>query len=155
MSYLHHWQFWISYFIALYNHDDFHIFFCKIKKFIEERTAQIIRPILRGKDIKRYSYEWADKWVIGTHNGYKIEGIDIPPIAIEDYPALKAYLDTFYPEISKRQDKGITPYNLRNCAYMNVCSDSILKILPKQYFCSSGDIFSTKTIMFEQLIALP
>ncbi|GAA9417078.1 class I SAM-dependent DNA methyltransferase [Helicobacter pylori] len=29
-----------------------------------ERTNTLIKPILRGKDIKRYSYEWADLWVI-------------------------------------------------------------------------------------------
>ncbi|MDP2539846.1 hypothetical protein Q5I06_08710 [Helicobacter sp. faydin-H76] len=31
-----------------------------------ERTVQIIRPILRGRDIKRYVYEWAGKWVNST-----------------------------------------------------------------------------------------
>ncbi|GAA9120364.1 class I SAM-dependent DNA methyltransferase [Helicobacter pylori] len=35
-----------------------------------KRTEALIKPILRGKDIKRYSYEWADLWVINTHNGY-------------------------------------------------------------------------------------
>ncbi len=29
-----------------------------------EHTERLIKPILRGKDIKRYSYEWADLWVI-------------------------------------------------------------------------------------------
>ncbi|WP_367683610.1 DUF7149 domain-containing protein [Helicobacter pylori] len=29
-----------------------------------ERTKELIKPILKGKDIKRYSYEWADLWVI-------------------------------------------------------------------------------------------
>ncbi|EJB36489.1 type IIS restriction-modification protein [Helicobacter pylori NQ4161] len=29
-----------------------------------ERTERLIKPILRGKDIKRYSYEWAHLWVI-------------------------------------------------------------------------------------------
>ncbi|MDP2539844.1 hypothetical protein Q5I06_08695, partial [Helicobacter sp. faydin-H76] len=29
-----------------------------------ERTVQIIRPILRGRDIKRYAYEWAGKWIL-------------------------------------------------------------------------------------------
>ncbi|WQX86781.1 class I SAM-dependent DNA methyltransferase [Helicobacter pylori] len=29
-----------------------------------ERTIELIKPILRGKDIKRYSYEWAGEWVI-------------------------------------------------------------------------------------------
>ena len=32
----------------------------------EERhkTAELIRPILRGRDIKRYSYNWANLWLI-------------------------------------------------------------------------------------------
>ncbi|MCQ2759602.1 class I SAM-dependent DNA methyltransferase [Helicobacter pylori] len=29
-----------------------------------KRTEKLIKPILRGKDIKRYSYEWAHLWVI-------------------------------------------------------------------------------------------
>ncbi|WQT03064.1 class I SAM-dependent DNA methyltransferase [Helicobacter pylori] len=29
-----------------------------------KRTDALIKPILRGKDIKRYSYEWANLWVI-------------------------------------------------------------------------------------------
>ncbi len=29
-----------------------------------ERTIELIKPILRGKDIKRYSYEWAGEWII-------------------------------------------------------------------------------------------
>lgn len=33
------------------------------------RTAELIRPILRGRDIKRYGYDWADLWIINTHNG--------------------------------------------------------------------------------------
>ena len=33
------------------------------------RTAELIRPILRGRDIKRYGYDWANLWIINTHNG--------------------------------------------------------------------------------------
>ena len=29
-----------------------------------KRTAELIRPILRGRDIKRYSHEWANLWLI-------------------------------------------------------------------------------------------
>ncbi|GAA7734779.1 class I SAM-dependent DNA methyltransferase [Helicobacter pylori] len=29
-----------------------------------KRTEALIKPILRGKDIKRYSYEWAGEWII-------------------------------------------------------------------------------------------
>ena len=39
-------------------------------------------------------------------------------VHIEDYPAVKAHLDHYWDRISKRADKGDTPYNLRNCAYL-------------------------------------
>ncbi|EMH45626.1 class I SAM-dependent DNA methyltransferase [Helicobacter pylori] len=84
-----------------------------------ERTIELIKPILRGKDIKRYSYEWADLWVINTHNGYTSAfKSKIPPIDIEKYPAIKAHLDSHHDAIVTRCDQGDTPYNLRNCAYL-------------------------------------
>ena len=81
-----------------------------------QKTVKIIRPILRGRDIKRYGYEFADLYLINTHNGVKEKGIK--RIDIDDYPAVKAHLDSFYQQLEKRQDKGDTPYNLRNCAYI-------------------------------------
>ncbi|RKV44416.1 type IIG restriction enzyme/methyltransferase [Helicobacter pylori] len=84
-----------------------------------ERTKELIKPILRGKDIKRYSYEWADLWVINTHNGYTSAfKSKIPPIDIEKYPATKAHLDAHLDTITTRCDQGDTPYHLRNCAYL-------------------------------------
>ena len=79
----------------------------------DPKSEEIIKPILRGKDIKRYRTEWAGLWLIDTHNGYD----DIPPIKIADYPAIKKHLDEYYSKLEIRQDKGKTPYNLRNCAY--------------------------------------
>ena len=79
------------------------------------RTAELIRPILRGRDIRRYGYKWAELWIINIHNGIKGK---LPRIKIEDYPAIKAHLDLYWDKISKRTDKGDTPYNIRNCAYM-------------------------------------
>ncbi len=87
----------------------------------EERecTERLIKPILRGKDIKRYSYEWAGEWLINTHNGYTSNlKFKIPPIDIEKYPAIKTHLDSHYDTIATRSDQGDTPYHLRNCAYL-------------------------------------
>ncbi|WP_019035561.1 TaqI-like C-terminal specificity domain-containing protein [Prevotella amnii] len=78
------------------------------------RTAELIRPILRGRDIKRYGYDNSGLYLINTHNGIRGR---IPRIKIEDYPAVKAHLDQYWDRISTRADKGDTPYNLRNCAY--------------------------------------
>lgn len=93
------------------------------------RTAEIIRPILRGKDIKRYGYDWAGLYLLNIHNGIKEKGI--PPIDINDYPAIKAWLDLGgtdyrgkpyigFDKIKDRTDQGDTPYNLRNCAYLDL-----------------------------------
>ena len=69
--------------------------------------------MLRGRDIQRYQVKWDGLWLIDTHNGYE----EIPPININNYKAIKRHLDKFYPNLKRRQDKGITLYNLRNCAY--------------------------------------
>ncbi len=79
----------------------------------DPKSAEIIKPILRGRDVNRYHAKWAKLWLIDTHNGYG----DVPAIDMNDYGAIKAHLDAFYPQLEKRHDKGNTPYNLRNCAY--------------------------------------
>ena len=49
-----------------------------------QKTAEIIRPILRGRDIKRYSYVFAEQYLIATFPAKQYD--------IDDYPALKDYL---------------------------------------------------------------
>ena len=101
-----------------------------------QKTEDLIRPMLRGKDIKPYGYKWADIWLINTHNGVKnkIERIDI-----EKYPAVKEHLDIFKENLFKRSDKGDTPYNLRNCAYLDafdvpkIIYPNMTKFLPFYY----------------------
>ena len=83
----------------------------------DPKSAELIRPILRGRDIKRYHYDFMDLWLINTHNGVKSMGI--PPVLVDDYPAIKNHLDNYYDKLKKRADQGITPYNLRNCIYMD------------------------------------
>ena len=101
-----------------------------------QRTAEIIRPILRGRDIRRYGYEWADLWLINTHNGVKDS---LERVHIEDYPAIKQHLDYYWDKIESRADKGDTPYNLRNCAYVDEFSKpkiiypNMTKFLPFAY----------------------
>ena len=86
-----------------------------IKK--DKTSAEIIRPILRGRDIARYQINFADLYLINTHNG--IPSKNILPVNIKKYPAIKEHLDKYWKKIKKREDQGITPYNLRSCAYMD------------------------------------
>ena len=64
-----------------------------------QKTAEIIRPILRGRDIKRYGYEFADLYIITTFPSLKID--------IESYPAVKQHLLSFgYDRLKQTGEKG-------------------------------------------------
>lgn len=96
----------------------------------DPKSVEIIHPIVRGRDIKKNSIEFKDMYLINTHNGYTSKHNKvIEPIDITQYPAIKEWLDngdwnnnkqkgSNIERLRKRTDKGITPYNLRNMAYM-------------------------------------
>ena len=65
-----------------------------------QRTAELIRPILRGRDIKRYSYDWAGLWVIATFPSRHYD--------IEDYPTVRNYLLSFGKERLEQTGKTHT-----------------------------------------------
>ncbi len=52
-----------------------------------KRTVELIRPILRGRDIKRYGYDWAGLYLIATFPSRHYD--------IELYPAVMKFLQTF------------------------------------------------------------
>ena len=65
----------------------------------DPKSAEIIRPLLRGRDIKRYSHEFADLYLITTFPSLKIN--------IEQYPAVKKHLISFgYDRLKQTGDKG-------------------------------------------------
>lgn len=61
-----------------------------------ERTENLIRPMLRGKHIKKYGQVWKN-WLIGTFPSRKFN--------IEEYPAVKNFLLSF--TIEKLEQTGI------------------------------------------------
>ena len=65
-----------------------------------KKTAELIRPILRGRDIKRYSYEYADLYLIATFPAKHYD--------IEKYPAVKDYLLSFRMERLEQTGKEYT-----------------------------------------------
>ena len=97
---------------------------------------------MRGRDIKRSGYDWADLWLINTHNGVKGK---YPRIDIKDYPAIKAHLDSFGTKVTNRSDQGDTPYNLRNCAYMDDFNKP--KIMWKIIGCNINFCFDEKQMI--------
>ena len=53
----------------------------------DPKSAEIIRPILRGRDIGRYECNYANLWLIATFPSKNYD--------IDDYPAVKTYLLSF------------------------------------------------------------
>lgn len=84
----------------------------------DERSTELFKRMLRGKDIKAWFPEFADQWLINTHNGIKSEGIK--RIEVEkNYPTIYEFLKDYKPNLINRSDKGDHWTNLRNCAYLN------------------------------------
>ena len=113
-----------------------------------QRTAELIRPILRGRDIKRYGYVENGLYLINTHNGIRGK---IPRIRIEDYPSIKAHLDQYWDKIEKRADQGDTPYNLRNCAYLDDFSKQQIvwiELSDEPKFAFAENVTSVNTVFF-------
>jgi type I restriction-modification system DNA methylase subunit len=83
----------------------------------DSKNQEIIKPILRGRDLDKYSLQFDDQWLINSHNGVREKGIkpiDVP----NDFPTIFKYLERFKEKLIARSDKGFHWTNLRNCAYL-------------------------------------
>ena len=75
-----------------------------------ERTEALIRPILRGRDIRRYGCEWAGLWLIflpwhfPLQNDGSIKGASLKAENVfrEQYPAVYEHMLQFKDALSKR-----------------------------------------------------
>lgn len=73
----------------------------------DESSADLIKPILRGKDIKPNKINFAEKYLILTKNG----------VNIKEYPAIYNHLNQYRKKLKSRTDKGEKWYNLRACSF--------------------------------------
>jgi hypothetical protein len=58
----------------------------------DPKSAEVIKPILRGRDIHRYYYEWKGLWLIFTRRGFDIG----------KYPAIKNHLSKYKKQLEPR-----------------------------------------------------
>lgn len=98
-------------------------------KFIEQdiSNAEIIRPLLRGRDIKQWQLK-DDHYIIFSPIGTKIK----------EYPFIKKHLDNHMKRLKARADKGNHYWEFRACSYYeNMFSDKIVwaEISPEPAFC--------------------
>ncbi len=73
-------------------------------------NADIIKPILRGRDITRYKYTLPRKYILLTKNGIDVK---------REYPDIYRHLDSFGDNFKNRGAKGKHWTNLRACAFFD------------------------------------
>ena len=74
------------------------------------RNAELVKPVLRGRDIYRYGYVAPKQYILLTRNGVDVR---------KDYPTIYQYLRTFGPRFRNRGAKGEHWTNLRACSFFD------------------------------------
>jgi len=103
------------------------------------KTEEILKPLLRGRDIKRYKADFSNLWLIMFPKGFTIKSIQNKKANIvsepiphygwveydpawdfieSNYPAVANHLIKFKDKAEKRQDVGDYWWELRACAYL-------------------------------------
>ena len=107
------------------------------------RTAELIRPILRGRDIKRYAYEWAELWLIATFPSRHYN--------IDEYPAIKQYLLSFGIERLEQTGK----IHIVNGEKVKARKRTSNKWFETQDSISYWEDFSKPKIMYSEIVRSP
>ena len=118
----------------------------------DPKSAEIIKPLLRGKDIKRYHAQQSGFYILAT--GYDLD-------VSKKYPAIYNHLETVGEQIESgkirtrgkglfdRDDQGVNWWNLRACAYYSEFDNEKI-VYPEtthsaNFFYDSGEFFLDKT----------
>ena len=118
----------------------------------DPKSAEIVKPLLRGRDIKRYHAQQTGFYILAT--GYDL---DIP----KKYPAIYNHLDAIGEQIESgkirtrgkgifdRDDQGVNWWNLRACAYYSAFDEEKI-VYPEtthsaNFFFDRGEFFLDKT----------
>ncbi len=73
----------------------------------DSKNKDITKPLVRGKDLKKYRINYMKLYLILTSIG----------VPIENYPSIKGHLDQYQERLQKRYDKGKNWWELRACNY--------------------------------------
>jgi adenine-specific DNA-methyltransferase len=93
----------------------------------DPKSAELIKPFLRGRDIKRWQVEFAEKYLIAVQNSgdagcehpWRKESDEVKARRVFEtaYPAIHAHLSEFEDKLRPRSDQGKFWWELRACAY--------------------------------------
>ncbi|OGW25507.1 MAG: hypothetical protein A2X59_04930 [Nitrospirae bacterium GWC2_42_7] len=77
---------------------------------LQESNAEIIKPILRGRDIGRFNYKLPNLYILLTRNGIDVK---------KDYPFIYKHLSSYGDSFKKRGARGQHWTNLRACSFFD------------------------------------
>ncbi len=91
----------------------------------DHRSEELIKPWLRGKDIKRWKAQWAGLYVINIPSSANREWpwsharteAEARELFRQTFPAIHYHLSQWEEKLKKRDDKGKFWWELRSCAY--------------------------------------
>ena len=124
------------------------------------KSAQIIKPYLRGRDIKRWSPEWDNRWIILLKSSrdynwsWSQEDTTESAEAIfaAEFPSIYRHLKPFQDKLCQRRDKGKYWWELRPCSYYSLFDFSKIiyqgiQTLPQYCWDDSGLYGNAKTFI--------
>ena len=87
-------------------------------------SAKVLKPFLRGEDVKRWQINFAEKYLIKIESSVNREhpwsghsAGEAEQIFANAYPAIHAHLEIFRERLIDRHDQGNYFWELRSCAY--------------------------------------
>ena len=90
---------------------------------IDPNTVRILKPFLRGQDIRPWSPDWAGLWIITIPSSgdrawpWSESGADAETVFRDTFPGVYGHLEPHREALTKRQDQGRFWWELRSCAY--------------------------------------
>lgn len=123
-------------------------------------SADIIKPFLRGRDIKRWRVEPQDLWLIRiessenvTHPWTGLSDDEAEAVFAKSLPAIHLFMTAYRKELIKRYDQGKYFWELRSCAYWHAFEEPKIIIpaisdQPNAAFDIDGHYANNKATIF-------
>ncbi|MEG4850286.1 Eco57I restriction-modification methylase domain-containing protein [Microcoleus sp. B5-D4] len=124
----------------------------------DPKSAEIIKPYLRGQDIKRWSPEWANLWIILLKSSsdsvwpWSKANDQAEEVFAQTFPSVYKYMKPMQEKLSKRSDKGRYWWELRSCAYYRTFENpkiiyQVIQTLPQYAWDNSSAYGNDKTFI--------
>jgi len=129
---------------------------------LDAKASEIIQPYLPGQDVKRWSPDWQELWIIllKSSSNYQWQwstaesSEEAEKIFAASYPSIYNYMKLGEDKLRSRSDQGSYWWELRSCSYYDIFDKN--KIIWQDLSFHSRFCFSASTLIAEMTcFALP